>query len=103
MDMKFGPDGSLYVLAYGNGWGTNNDDTGLYRVDYAAANRAPVIKASADKDSGGAPLTVNFDASRLVRSRPGRHAHLRVGLHQRRHDRRHDAPRRATSTRRRAR
>ena len=71
MDMKFGPDGSLYVLAYGNGWGANNDDTGLYRVDYAAANRTPAIKASADKDSGGAPLTVNFDATRLDRSRPG--------------------------------
>ena len=63
MDMKFGPDGSLYVLAYGNGWGANNDDTGLYRVDYAPANRAPQIKATTDKDSGGAPLTVTFDAS----------------------------------------
>ena len=30
---------------------------------YAAGNRRPTVKASADKDSGGAPLTVNFDAS----------------------------------------
>ncbi|MDA0160263.1 PQQ-dependent sugar dehydrogenase [Solirubrobacter ginsenosidimutans] len=63
MDMKFGPDGSLYVLAYGNGWGTNNDDTGLYKVDYAPGNRAPIAGGSADKDSGAAPLTVNFDAT----------------------------------------
>jgi len=63
MDMQFGPDGALYVLAYGNGWGANNDDTGLYRVSYAAGNRKPTVRASADKDSGGAPLTVNFDAS----------------------------------------
>jgi glucose/arabinose dehydrogenase len=63
MDMKFGPDGSLYVLAYGNGWGANNDDTGLYRVDYAPGNRAPIADGTADKDSGGAPLTVTFDAT----------------------------------------
>ena len=77
MDMQFGADGALYVLAYGNGWGANNDDTGLYRVSYAAGNRKPTVKATADKDSGGAPLTVNFDASRLDRSRRGRHAQLR--------------------------
>lgn len=63
MDMEFGPDGTLYVLAYGNGWGANNDDAGLYRVTYAAGNRRPTVKAEADKDSGGTPLTVNFDAS----------------------------------------
>jgi glucose/arabinose dehydrogenase/PKD repeat protein len=63
MDMKFGSDGSLYVLAYGNGWGANNDDTGLYKVDYAPGNRAPLADGSADKDSGGTPLTVNFDAA----------------------------------------
>jgi glucose/arabinose dehydrogenase len=62
MDMKFGADGALYVLAYGNGWGANNDDAGLYRVSYAPGNRRPAVKARADKDSGPAPLTVNFDA-----------------------------------------
>ena len=36
---------------------------------YAAGNRKPTIKASADKDSGGTPLTVNFDATRLDRPR----------------------------------
>jgi glucose/arabinose dehydrogenase/PKD repeat protein len=66
MDMQFGADGALYVLAYGNGWGANNDDTGLYRVTYAAGNRKPTLKASADKDSGGAPLTVDFDATGTV-------------------------------------
>jgi glucose/arabinose dehydrogenase len=63
MDMQFGADGALYVLAYGNGWGANNDDTGLYRVTYAAGNRRPTIKATADKDSGATPLTVTFDAT----------------------------------------
>ncbi|MDA0183328.1 PQQ-dependent sugar dehydrogenase [Solirubrobacter phytolaccae] len=63
MDMQFGADGALYVLAYGNGWGANNDDTGLYRVTYAAGNRRPTVKAKADKDSGGTPLTVSFDAT----------------------------------------
>ena len=39
MDMAFGPDGSLYVLEYGNGWGSSNDDSGIYRIDYVEGNR----------------------------------------------------------------
>jgi glucose/arabinose dehydrogenase/PKD repeat protein len=64
MDMDFGPDGSLYVLEYGNGWGSSNDDAGLYRIDYVEGNRTPAVHAETDVDSGPLPLTVNFDASR---------------------------------------
>ncbi|MBO0880623.1 MAG: PQQ-dependent sugar dehydrogenase, partial [Mycobacterium sp.] len=63
MDMAFGPDGSLYVLEYGNGWGSSNDDAGLYRIDYVEGNRVPLVKAKASADSGPLPLTVDFDAS----------------------------------------
>ncbi len=63
MDMEFGPDGSLYVLEYGNGWGASNDDAGIYRIDYVEGNRAPVVRASLSTDSGKLPLTVHFDAS----------------------------------------
>ncbi|RGA04468.1 PKD domain-containing protein [Microbispora triticiradicis] len=60
MDMAFGPDGALYVLDYGTG--SNNQ--ALYRVEYIGkANRNPIAKASADKTSGAAPLTVNFSSS----------------------------------------
>ncbi|WP_162794228.1 PQQ-dependent sugar dehydrogenase [Streptomyces paludis] len=63
MDMEFGPDGSLYVLDYGNGWGSSNDDSGLYRIDYTEGNRAPEAVPDANRDSGPLPLTVDFDAS----------------------------------------
>lgn len=63
MDMEFGPDGSLYVLEYGNGWGASNDDSGLYRIDYVEGNRTPLVKTEQSADSGTLPLTVEFDAS----------------------------------------
>ena len=63
MDLEFGPDGSLYVLEYGNGWGSSNDDAGLYRIDYVEGNRQPRVRATASADSGALPLTVQFDAS----------------------------------------
>ena len=63
MDMTFGPDGSLYVLEYGNGWGSSNDDSGIYRIDYVEGNRKPVVHQQASTNSGALPLKVDFDAS----------------------------------------
>jgi glucose/arabinose dehydrogenase len=63
MDLEFGPDGSLYVLEYGNGWSGANDDAGLYRIDYVTGNRAPAVVARSTVDSGPLPLTVGFDAT----------------------------------------
>ena len=61
MDMGFGPDGALYVLDYGTGYSNNQ---ALYRIEYIGqANRNPIAKASADKTSGPAPLTVNFSSA----------------------------------------
>ncbi|WP_188195619.1 RICIN domain-containing protein [Nonomuraea sp. SYSU D8015] len=60
MDMAFGPDGALYVLDYGTG----NNNQALYRIEHIGdANRNPIAKASADKTSGPAPLTVNFSSA----------------------------------------
>ncbi|TDC53433.1 carbohydrate-binding protein [Jiangella ureilytica] len=64
MDMEFGPDGSLYVLEYGDGFFRQNPDAGLYRVDYAEGNKSPQARFTADPiSSSEAPLTVSFDAS----------------------------------------
>lgn len=62
MDAKFGPDGSLYIIDWGSGW-ENNGDSGLYRIDYVYGNRSPIAKASADVDSGPAPLAVQFSST----------------------------------------
>ncbi len=66
IDMKFGPDGAMYVAEWGNGFGHANTDDGIYRIDYVAGNRAPLAKASATPDSGQAPLNVTFSSAGSV-------------------------------------
>jgi glucose/arabinose dehydrogenase/type 1 glutamine amidotransferase/beta-xylosidase len=60
IDSKFGPDGSMYVLDWGGGFGRDNPDSGLYRVDYVNGSRSPNASARATPDSGHAPLRVQF-------------------------------------------
>ncbi|MEV7971017.1 ThuA domain-containing protein [Sphaerisporangium sp. NPDC088356] len=65
IDMKFGPDGALYYADWGNGFGHDNTDDGVYRVDYlggTGGNRAPIARATVTPDSGSAPLTVTFSS-----------------------------------------
>ncbi|WP_210503403.1 OmpL47-type beta-barrel domain-containing protein [Nocardioides xinjiangensis] len=61
IDSKFGPDGSMYVLDWGGGYGRDNPTSGLYRIDYISGSRSPVARIDASPDSGQAPLTVTFD------------------------------------------
>ncbi|RKN44375.1 ThuA domain-containing protein [Micromonospora endolithica] len=63
MDFEFGPDGALYLIEWGSGFGGNNDNSGVYRIDYIAGDRAPIAAASAEPTSGPAPLTVTFSSS----------------------------------------
>ncbi|WP_171467968.1 PQQ-dependent sugar dehydrogenase [Cellulosimicrobium sp. 72-3] len=64
MDMEFGPDGSMYVLEYGDGFFRQNPDAGLYRITYGSENKTPRAAISATPVSGSdAPLEVTFDAS----------------------------------------
>ncbi|WP_246850470.1 ThuA domain-containing protein [Nocardioides xinjiangensis] len=61
--LQFGPDGALYMIEWGSGFNGDNTDSGIYRIDYVEGNRAPVARATADKTSGPAPLTVQFDGA----------------------------------------
>ncbi|RKT67942.1 PKD domain-containing protein [Saccharothrix variisporea] len=65
MDMKFGPDGSMYLLTWGSGWDDNVHlpGAGLWRIDYNAGERSPIAQASANPSSGGTPLTVAFSSA----------------------------------------
>ncbi|HEX6683928.1 MAG TPA: ThuA domain-containing protein, partial [Candidatus Limnocylindrales bacterium] len=63
MDFEFGPDGALYLIEWGTGFGGNNDDSGVYRIDYIAGDRAPIAVAGAEPTSGAAPLTVQFSSA----------------------------------------
>lgn len=62
IDMEFGPDGQLYMIEYGTGWFTQNENARLSRINYVRGNRAPVMKASLSSSRGAAPLEVTFDA-----------------------------------------
>lgn len=63
MDMAFGPDGALYVLDYGLGWFGGDENSALYRIEYAAGGRSPIAVAAADKTSGTTPLKVRFSSA----------------------------------------
>ncbi|WP_440071155.1 ThuA domain-containing protein [Streptosporangium sp. OZ121] len=62
MDIKFGPDGALYLIEWGSGFGGDNADSGIYRIEYVKGVRPPVARVSADKTDGPAPLTVQFSS-----------------------------------------
>ena len=98
MDLDFGPDGALYVIEWGSGFGGDNADSGVYRIDYVAGDKAPIAEATASATSGLAPLAVQLQQHRLERPR-GRPAHLRVGLQRRRQRRLHRRRTRPTPTR----
>jgi glucose/arabinose dehydrogenase/PKD repeat protein len=63
MDMEFGPDGSLYVLEYGDGYFSENPDAQLSRIDFTRGNRTPTVKVTADTAGGLPPLTVKFSSA----------------------------------------
>lgn len=62
MDFEFGPDGALYLIEWGSGFGGNNDDSGVYRIEYVAGDRAPIAVATGNPTSGPSPLTVAFSS-----------------------------------------
>ena len=62
MDLDFGPDGALYVIEWGSGFNGDNADSGVYRIDYIAGDKAPIAHATGTPTAGLAPLTVSSRA-----------------------------------------
>lgn len=62
MDFEFGPDGALYLIEWGSGFGGNNTDSGIYRIEYTAGAQSPVAQLSATPTNGAVPLAVTFSA-----------------------------------------
>jgi cytochrome c len=62
IDMKFGPDGDLYILEYGNGYFNNNPEAALVKIEYNGGNRKPNVKASANKLAGSVPFKANLSS-----------------------------------------
>ena len=81
IDMEFGPNGSLYVLNYGNGFfGSNQPGAELVRIDYIGpgGNYTPTVNVTASQVEGAPPLTVQFTST--VSDPEGRTHQVRVGL-----------------------
>ena len=90
MDMEFGPDGSLYVLDYGNGgYFTGNENSAVYKINAINEGaRSPSASATATPDTGAAPLVGDVLQRGLERPRRGGlDRQLRLGLPERRHRR----------------
>jgi PKD repeat protein/type 1 glutamine amidotransferase len=71
MDMEFGPDGTFYLLTYGDGFFAINPDAGMMRWEYVKGLRAPVAVVSATPTDGPAPLTVAFSSAGSNDADPG--------------------------------
>jgi cytochrome c len=63
IDLKLGPDGTLYAIEYGDQW-AGNTDSQVVRVVYRRGNRPPTAVASADPPAGRHPLTVGLDGTK---------------------------------------
>ncbi|RKQ86977.1 PKD domain-containing protein [Solirubrobacter pauli] len=66
MDVEWGPDGSLYVLEYGDGYFAENPDAQLSKINYVRNNRSPVVKVQATPQGGAAPLEVQFTSKGTI-------------------------------------
>ncbi|MHA4894215.1 PQQ-dependent sugar dehydrogenase [Pedobacter sp. PWIIR3] len=63
IDMKFGPDGSLYVLEYGNGYFKDLPEAELIKIEYNGGNRKPSVQVAANKTAGALPLSVQLSSA----------------------------------------
>ena len=63
IDMKFGPNGDLYVLEYGSNWFRKSENAKLVRIEYNAGNRTPVVRVSANASGGSVPFRVGLSSA----------------------------------------
>ena len=66
IDIKFGPDGDLYVLEYGSNWFRKSDNAKLVRIEYNSGNRTPVVKAKASASGGALPFKVQLSSAGTI-------------------------------------
>lgn len=62
IQIKFGPDGAMYILDYGSNWYTQNPDAGITKVIYQTGNRKPVAVLKSEKFAGAVPFNFQADA-----------------------------------------
>ena len=62
IDIKFGPDGDLYILEYGSNWFRKSDNSRLIRIEYNGGNRKPIVQVSTDKKGGTVPFQAKLSS-----------------------------------------
>ncbi|WP_082391417.1 ThuA domain-containing protein [Jiulongibacter sediminis] len=62
MDMEFADNGDLYMLEYGSGWFSANDDARLIRIEYNGGNRMPKVVMNKNADGGAVPFKLALSA-----------------------------------------
>ena len=62
IDIKFGPDGDLYILEYGSNWFRKSDNSRLVRIEYNGGNRKPIVQVSTDKKGGKVPFEATLSS-----------------------------------------
>lgn len=63
LDIKFGPEGDLYVLEYGSNPSRSSLESKLVRIEFNAGNRKPFVKASVSERGGAVPFTTKLSAA----------------------------------------
>ncbi len=66
MDMEFAENGDLYMLEYGSGWFTANDDARLIRIEYNGGNRKPQLQLAANQMGGAVPFNLKLSSKGTV-------------------------------------
>lgn len=66
IDMKFGPEGDLYVLEYGSAWFRGNANAQIKKIEFNAGNRKPIVSAAADRYAGALPFAVKLSSEGTV-------------------------------------
>ncbi|WP_047245049.1 ThuA domain-containing protein [Maribacter thermophilus] len=68
IDMEVGPKGKIYLLEYGSGWFSKNDNSALGYIEYNGGNRPPVIdNLTVDETAGKIPLSINAQVEAVDR------------------------------------
>lgn len=58
IDMEVAPTGEIYILEYGNGWFSKNNDASLTKIVYNSGNRMPnIVDFNIENPAGQAPHT----------------------------------------------
>jgi cytochrome c len=66
IDIKFGPQGDLYVLEYGTNTVNSASESKLVRIEYNAGNRKPIVNITSNKRGGAVPLSLELSAKGTV-------------------------------------